>query len=192
MKSDPQLVPFPAAGLVSVWGTKMWNLWRRISSAKKYLASVSHQNYISSSCVMNLTLQKQILYELEDLLFVVRRKCFNVLTGVFNSGSLSYRPASLCSLAGGTTTLCRSWLYPPIRVYEFGHRYDNPITESTICPQSGLWIRLQVRQPYAGIDFICQSGSMNSATGTTTLCRNWLYPPVRAYEFGHRYDNPML
>ncbi len=34
---------------------------------------------------------------------------------------LSHWPASPCSLAAGTTTLCRSWLYPPVRIYEFGY-----------------------------------------------------------------------
>ncbi len=33
---------------------------------------------------------------------------------------LSYRPASHVAWRAGTTTLCRSWLYPPLGIYEFG------------------------------------------------------------------------
>ncbi len=44
-----------------------------------------------------------------------------------NSGiGLSYRPAVPCiAWRASTTTQCRSWLYPPVRVFEFGYCFWN-------------------------------------------------------------------
>jgi len=43
-----------------------------------------------------------------------------------NSGiSLSYRPASHVTWRAGTTTLCRIWLYPPVRDLQYGNTVTN-------------------------------------------------------------------
>jgi hypothetical protein len=101
-----------------------------------------------------------------------------------NSGiGLSYRHARLHGWRAGTTTLCRSWLYPPVRylwipqlaarLQRLAGRYDNPMPESTISPIQGTWIWLQIiiwiiramdrasAQPQANLSF-CEAILWNS------------------------------
>ncbi len=61
---------------------------------------------------------------------------------------LLYRPASLCSLAGrydNPMWLCRSWLYPPVKNYEFGYgswglEFKSPVwTVSALIEDGKTW-----------------------------------------------------
>jgi hypothetical protein len=72
------------------------------------------------------------------------------LENKINSGiGLSYRPASPCSLAGRYDNLCRSWLIPPVRVYEFVYWSCNkqgdhtlPLADAFILATSGFMFML--------------------------------------------------